>query len=553
MSVVTHLPVGREGETWSFAIRDRAIVAFVSILVFVPSALFATALRPIPALAVMAGCVGALSLLVWQTTTARTDGLGAPANLPRLAACVTLAFAIFLLGGETHLFFSTPDWLIRDAVLADLVRHGFPVAYRVGDADYLLRAPLGMYMLPAVVGRALGLFAAHMTLLVQNALFLGAIFYLMWSMGRGWRHLAVLILFAGLSWVGVLLRLASQQKPGVPFWLQWGLDGWHPLFQYSGSIVQFFWVPNHALPGWWLATLFLLQRRSSIDLATIGVSIAGLCFWSPLAIVPAVPWLLYSAVTNWRSILSPRIWIGLAAAACFLPILAYLVAASGSIAHGRTLDDPHFAFWYALFILLQLPALIFLAIFWRHVPRELRALVVVNALVLLALPCIHFGPRNDLVMRGSIASLAIVAFAFGSVLVELTDKRAIGAVAGWMLVLATLPSAVVEIGRALSTPRYALSACSLMEASRATGDSGVPTNYVAPRDSVPRWLLDADAASGVPIERRSCWPDLRPASWFGFALTRRDGTAFTRHQLLLDLKVITFYPLNHRYVFGGSQ
>lgn len=516
MSATAHASVGTERTTWSFVIRDRAIVAFVSILVVLPSALFATALRTIPALAVIVGCFGALALIVGRAATSQPDCLQTATNIPRLVVCVASALVILSLGGETHLFFSTPDWLIRDAVLSDLVQQGYLVGYRVGSVDYLLRAPLGMYIVPALVGQAFGLLAAHITLLAQNSLFLGAIFYLLATLGRGWRHLAILVLFAGLSLAGGLISLASNPRPGIPFWLHWGLDQWHPYFQYSGSIVQFFWVPNHALPGWWLATLFLLQRRSSVDVATLGVTVAALSFWSPLAIVPAVPWLVYCAARAWRQVfLSRRTWLGLASAVCFLPILAYLLSASLSIEHASQLGNPDFVFWYAFFIIVQLPTFVFLAFFRREIPQELRALVVVNGLVLLALPFFNFGPHNDLVMRGSIASLTIIAFAFGFVVIRLTERRALGAVAGWALVLAASPSAAVEIGRALATPRYGISSCSLMQASEATGDQGIPANYMTPSDGVPAWLLDARAAQAAPIVQRTCWPDLTQPRYFG--------------------------------------
>ena len=493
--------------------RDRTIVTFVSIIVFLPSALFAAALRPLPALVVLVGCLASLALIATQPSPPR-DGLQSAGNLPRLAACFAFAGVILLLGGETHLFFATSDWLIRDAVLSDLSRHGFTVVYRVGDADYLLRAPLGMYLVPALLGQSFGLRAAQLALLGQNALFLGVIFYLLTSIGRGWVHLLIMVLFAGLSIVGTLL-LSSHAAPAagiVPRWLRLGLDSWHPMFQFSGSMVQFFWVPNHALPGWWLATLFLLERRSSsVDVATLLVTAAGLAFWSPLAILPAVPLLVYVTATRWRSVLvEKRTWLGLAAGLCFVPILIYLVLASSSIAHKGTLQTPDFVFWYTLFLVLQLPALLFIGTFWREIPREWRVLVVINGLVLVALPFFSFGPNNDLVMRGSITPLAIVAFVFGWVVLDLTRRRGIGAVFGWILVVAASPSAMVEIGRALATPRFAGSECSLMEASRDLGDKNVPTNYVAPIEAVPPALLSVDSRARVPSTRRGCWPDRVP-------------------------------------------
>ncbi len=497
----------------SFVVTNRAVVVLVSALFFIPSTLFAMSLEPLPAIAVVAGCCGAMALIVGRGAN-DVGPLGETVQVPRLLIAIGLALVILLLGGETHLFFATSDWEIRDAVLSDLVRHGL-TAYRIADTDYLLRAPLGMYMTPALVGRAFGLFAAHVALLAQNALILGSIFYLMTVIGRGWANLAIVILFAGLSIVGAAF-LAARTLHDVPFLLEYGLDAWHPYLQYSSSIVQLFWVPNHALPGWWLAVLLLLQRRSSPDVATVGVSVAIMAFWSPLAVIPFVAWLLLVLARGWRQVLtSRRTWLGAMASAGFLPILAYMLLAASTIAHGTLADHPDVAFWYQLFVYIQLPALLFLAVVWREIPEDLRALVVVNGLFLLLLPLVHFGPNNDLVMRGSIAPLTIVAFVFGWVVVELTRQRRIAGFVGCALIVATTPSAALEIGRSLSTPRYAISDCSLMEASQATGSNGVPSNYVAPVQAIPKWLLDARAIPFAPSTKEACWPDRLAPRYFG--------------------------------------
>lgn len=498
----------------TIVVSNHALVLAGSVLLFLPSILFATALRPLPAFAIIAGCCGALALVA----SARPEEQGFLArrlDIARLVLCCLCALALLLLGGELHLVFTTWDWLTRDAVLADLVHHGFPAGYKIGEADYLLRAPIGMYMVPALVGRAFGLLAAHYALLAQNVLILGAIFYLLISMGEGWGQLVILILFAGVSIVGAGLRIAGSLPDAPRFWLLWGLDAWNPMFQYSGTLVQFFWVPNHALPGWWLAALILLQARRQIDIATLGVSMAGALLWSPLCLVGVVPWLVLSALMRPRDVLAGRTWLGALAAACFLPVLIYLVSGASSIAGGSTYDRPDFPFWYLFFILVQLPVLLFLLLVRERIAPEDRAPLAASAVALLALPFFRFGPNNDLVMRGSIVALVIVAFVFGRIVIQATRERSPVAWIGWLFVLCSAPSAAVEIGRALATPRYAVSDCSVMEASRALGETGLPTNYIVPKDLVPAWLLDADRTSFRAAGDRACWPDRVPPRYFG--------------------------------------
>jgi hypothetical protein len=56
-------PAACDARTASFTLQNRAILVFASVLIFLPSALFAAGLRPIPALILLAGCIGSLALV----------------------------------------------------------------------------------------------------------------------------------------------------------------------------------------------------------------------------------------------------------------------------------------------------------------------------------------------------------------------------------------------------------------------------------------------------------------------------------------------------------
>ena len=77
----------------------------------------------------------------------------APVPLRIVAICVAIAVVACLLGGHGHVFYTPDDWIVRDAVLADLVQHPWPPRYRIDGQDFLLRAPLGLYLVPATVGK----------------------------------------------------------------------------------------------------------------------------------------------------------------------------------------------------------------------------------------------------------------------------------------------------------------------------------------------------------------------------------------------------------------
>jgi hypothetical protein len=47
-------------------------------------------------------------------------------------------------------------------VLSDLVRSGALAVYRYGGEEYLLRSPLGIYLVPVLIGQIWGLWNGHL-------------------------------------------------------------------------------------------------------------------------------------------------------------------------------------------------------------------------------------------------------------------------------------------------------------------------------------------------------------------------------------------------------
>jgi hypothetical protein len=488
----------------ALAISNRTVANAVTLGFLAANLLFALRLSAVAALVVIAGCVG-----VWRLVASRPKPsavLDAPLRPRRLALCLLIALVVFILGGETHLFYANVDWLTRDAVLADLSRTWSLPAYVEGGARYLLRAPLGLYMLPAAVGEIFGLTFAHVALLAQDTFLLGGILYLMWTASSGWRTIAVMLLWGGLSGLQRLPLLLQGKPladvlatPIVPF------DQWHPLFQYSSTVTQMFWVPNHALPGWWITLLLLLYAQAEIDLAVVAASVGALTLWSPLAILPAIPSAAALAARRLPALVGqPRFWQGIATALAFIPVAIYLVASAGSIAHEVTLSRSNFILLYSVFELIELPAALFVACNIRRLRAPLRGLFWINFAILLALPCFSFGPGNDLVMRGSIASLTIVAFCFGEVLFGPDRPALVGKAVGLAIVAVGALCAAGEIGRAVTMPPYAISDCTLMQAARNLGGAA-PTNYVTKAEAMPRWLAPAPRSWPAEAPRRSCW------------------------------------------------
>jgi hypothetical protein len=79
-----------------------------------------------------------------------------PAGLSRTEVLALAAVAIswVSMSGLAPGFFLNWDWMTRMSVLRDLVAGDWPAGYRLpGEADLVLRCPLGYYLVPALVGK----------------------------------------------------------------------------------------------------------------------------------------------------------------------------------------------------------------------------------------------------------------------------------------------------------------------------------------------------------------------------------------------------------------
>ena len=492
-------------------VSNRGLLLGVGVALLVPSFLIALSLRAPAAISIV--CGGALGLYVLAIATRRSAFLAERASPGFLLLCLGLAALLLVLGGETHLFFPTGDWLIRDAVLGDLSRAPYPTLYRFGADDYFLRAPLGMYMAPAMIGRWLGVGAAHGALLVQNAFLIGACFYFFGRLGKGWLTIALFVAFAPLAVPGILAGMAVIGHPSfdtlraLPLY-SLTLDAWNPYFLYPSAIAQLFWAPNHSAPAWLLAILMILHARGQIGLAAIGVVVAFCAFWSPLAILPAVAWIFVAILRNPRRELHDgALWLGGLACLGFLPLGALMSIDAGAIQAIAAKERPGLLLLYALWAPFALWSLVYLA--WRRdsIERSLRPLLWFCAVFALGLPFLQFGPYNDLVRRGALSCLAVFAFLFAEVLARAQRRDKAAFATGAVLAALMTASPAFEIARALILPTFQISDCHLGEASAAIGTQDPPPNYVAPVASRPDWLLPPFRNDPLRIAPKTCRPD----------------------------------------------
>ncbi len=409
------------------------------------------------ALPLLAGFFYSIKGLIRPRRFERAVDAPAPTRT-HLAIAVVAACLWTACGGTGHLVFANADWHVRDAVLHDLVAGPWPVGYGSLDgAMRLLRAPVGFYLPAALVGKGCGLMAAHAAMAVWTAA--GATLFLLQALSRIPSRLgaalmatAVIVLFSGLDVVGTLLHApGSAAHWDITRHLEW----WAQRYQYSSMTTQLFWVPNHALCGWVAMGLLMRSPRGALE-PMLPILIVAVALCSPLTALGLVPFVLLRVVGASRGSLElahPRVW--LPAAIVGLIVAAYLTLDSGRIPRGWTVGSGARAVSDLLrqteFFLLE-AGLVGGAILALR-----RSSPVVLALVILALlPLVSFGAANDLVMRASIPSLAVLAMEAARALAEPAVSKAIRArkiVLGALLAVGAV-TPFQEFARAAVLPRW---------------------------------------------------------------------------------------------------
>lgn len=479
--------------TAAIHVDSAALAAVLLFLVAVPQVLLWHFLGLVslgPTLCLAAAAAATCWWLARRLHQLRSVRLGAG----RLLVCLTVAAMLVLLGGEGRLFYATPDWQVRGAVLRDLVEYPWPWTYRVAGGDAVLRAPLGMYLLPALAGKLIGVHGAEWVLAAQNGALLTLLFALgsqLFAAGRPrWTALGVFVAFSGMDIVGTLMAGKSVMRH-----LEW----WNAA-QFSSHVTQIFWVPQHCIAGWTGALLFLLFRRGLIPLTAFLAPLPLLALWSPLALMGVLPFAAFAAID---AVVGGRlarrdVVLSLASLAIALPGLLYLAADSGAV--GSAAVPLPLNRYLALELIECVPILLAVAILRPRAPFGGITLLIVAA-VLLTVPLGQIGHAADFGMRASIPALAILAIGAADVLGRATDP----ARSLWRRVLLTVlvvgaATPLSEVLRAVALPPAPRALCSYFGVVPA----GAST-YVAPLSALSPQIAPAEPTRVTPREPARCW------------------------------------------------
>lgn len=321
-----------------------------------------------------------------------------------LILVTSLAWAAF--GGGSHFVYANSDWIVRDAVLGDLVFAKWPVNYVTGEGvSLILRSAIGYFLPPALFGKLFGV--AHLDLAIYLWTAMGVMIFLLllplpgqagWRLASG---LLLVVFFSGMDFVGQ--TISTESLPEFPQRLEW----WVPL-SYPSLTGQLLWAPNHCLPIW-IGAALIFRHWNTGKLPGLGAAMLPLTLiWTPFAAIGLAPFALLGTIASarksgWRGM--P--WSSLVSAAIFcLPIGLFLLLDLGGIdsrvASTPTSGPVNYPLQaatpraYFLFVTCEF---LFLALALAPHVRQLRGAFAVAVLLLLALPMIRFGPSNDVLLR----------------------------------------------------------------------------------------------------------------------------------------------------------
>jgi hypothetical protein len=435
----------------------------------------------------------------------------------QVLALAALAVALAWFTGAGGFAHQTTDWFKHNAILHDLTEQPWPVAYR-GEPDLGLSYYVAYYLPAAAVGKAFGWWAANVALLAWTAV--GTFLALAWvrELVGGTKRYAMIAFFGwcGLDIVGILVYPLVIGGSFVDWQVQ-GLNFWNGNFAADNNLTHLSWATNHAVGGWIFLALVLRAGWEHRNLAAVVLWGTAGFLWAPFVVIGALPFLavMLCRGRTWATLAGPVNATGVVIAAL---VLTYFASkAGGDAGHlggsgmdiGFVLTSPRAALGaraivigLALFLILEWYVPFGLLARTRLLVADERLLLGIGAATFLACVPVRVGANHDLLIRGTMPALFVVAVLAARVLQRAPRPSRLRTTVLVVVALGLL-TAAGEVRRSLE-PSWSLAKYSVTDPDAVPsipqifGGSSIYSQYVSSTDTFFWQHLAAD------LEPRLC-------------------------------------------------
>ena len=345
---------------------------------------------------------------------------------------------VLLSGADGFLFHQNGDYEKHNAMLTSLVSYPWPVAYRwpegidapsdLKDTMYLTYY-FAIYLPAALMGKFFGLVVARIVFALE--VFAGVLLAWIWFLrflGKfKWWILLIFIFASGMDLVGHWIMHSLNLMDGVGHHEWWAQ---YVFWSYQSQTTQLFWVPQHGITGWILASVFLDFAWPRKDGAVLkGWPCTWLLLtliWSPFAVLGSVPLValiflmrLYPQAFQdkgfWRHpCFKNIIWSDVfASLIALIPILIFF-GGDVSVKPNQPFWKVHnpYEYWpkYVVFCFVEFGAFTYfmLPMIKERLEKNYYRLMILIIVMLMLFPWYYFGAYNDFSMRSSIPWLFLL-------------------------------------------------------------------------------------------------------------------------------------------------
>lgn len=336
----------------------------------------------------------------------------------KLVVMVLITLLWSYICGIGEFTWTTTDHNVRYAVLNDLTNYKWPVIYDLNNqSNPAVHQMLGggqvafayyftFWMVPALIGKACGLMAARVALVVWSAIGLNIVFLGIGALRRkiGLTGPLLFLFFGGLDIIPYVIK--DSQGMIVSF------EGWNSQLYIHGNFYQTMNTFNQAIPGWIIIILVLLAVNSR----HIG-TLASLMFcYSPWSTIGLVPIAIYEVIHKSRAGRKMRDIFTLGN--IILPVAILITFGLFYTSNSGATSEKGFI-WeffdsasslliaYVLYIIVEFGIWTVMA-FVGNRSEAKSGLMYVSLAVLAIMPIYKITHANDFLMRGTLAPMFVI-------------------------------------------------------------------------------------------------------------------------------------------------